>query len=122
MLRLSSAGHPPAILALPHGEATTLVIPADLPLGVETGHPRHNTEVPLPPGAVLCLYSDGLVERRGVVIDDNIEKLRKTVTAQAPESVCVEVMRRLIGVATPEDDVAVLVLQRLPEDEPTATG
>jgi hypothetical protein len=29
-------------------------------------------------------------------------------------------MRRLVGVETPRDDVAVLVLQRLPEGEPTA--
>jgi hypothetical protein len=31
-------------------------------------------------------------------------------------------MRRLVGVETPRDDVAVLVLQRLPEDDPTTTG
>ena len=58
--------------------------PADLLLGVEAGHPRHRTDVPLPPGSVLCLYSDGLVERRDSVIDDNIEKFRTTVTATRP--------------------------------------
>ena len=41
---------------------------------------------------------------------------------RSPESVCVDVMRRLVGVETPRDDVAVLVLQRLPVDDPTATG
>jgi serine phosphatase RsbU (regulator of sigma subunit) len=64
-----------------------LAIPIDLPLGVKPGHPRHSIHVPLPPGFVLCLYTDGLVEWRGVVVDDNIEKLRRTVTAQAPEAV-----------------------------------
>jgi sigma-B regulation protein RsbU (phosphoserine phosphatase) len=113
VLRLSSAGHPPPILALARGGATTLPIPADLPLGVATGYPRHHTDVPLPHGSVLCLYSDGLVERRDVVIDDNIEKLRQTVTAQAPESICVDVMRQLVAFTTPEDDVAVLVVRRL---------
>jgi phosphoserine phosphatase RsbU/P len=113
VLRLSSAGHPPPVLALTRGEATTLPIPADLPLGVDTTWPRHHTDVPLPPGSVLCLYSDGLVERRNVVIDDNIEKLRETVTAQPSESVCVDVMRRLVAFTTPEDDVAVLVIRRL---------
>jgi phosphoserine phosphatase RsbU/P len=112
VLRMSSAGHPPPVLAHAEGQATTLPIPPDLPLGVETGHPRHVTDVPLPPGSVLCLYSDGLVERRGVVIDDNIERLRRAVTAGAPESVCVDVMRRLVAFATPEDDVAVLVVRR----------
>jgi hypothetical protein len=70
---------------------------------------------------VLCLYSDGLVERRNAVIDDNIEKLRETVTAQAPESVCVDVMRRLVASATPEDDVAVLVVRRLAIDRSATT-
>lgn len=121
VLRVSSAGHPPPILADPDGRSTTLVIPADLPLGVAGGYPRNNTDVALSPGAVLCLYSDGLVERRNVVIDDNIEKLRKTVTAQGPESVCVDVMRQLIGYINPEDDVAVLVLRRLAPDQPATT-
>jgi phosphoserine phosphatase RsbU/P len=112
VLRMSSAGHPPPILAAPQGETTTLAIPADLPLGIKTKRPRHSTDVPLPPGSVLCLYSDGLVERRHVVIDDNIEKLRNSVTAHAPESVCIDVMRQLVGFATPKDDVAVLVVRR----------
>jgi serine phosphatase RsbU (regulator of sigma subunit)/anti-sigma regulatory factor (Ser/Thr protein kinase) len=113
VLRMSSAGHPPPVLALPGDETAVVEIDADLPLGVELGHTRRNVEVPLPPGSVLCLYSDGLVERRAVLIDDNIEKLRRTVTRQPPESVCVEVMRRLVGVETPRDDVAVLVVERV---------
>ena len=113
VLRLSSAGHPPPILSRPGSDAITVDITTDPPLGVDIGQPRHSMDVPLAPGAVLCLYSDGLVERRDVVIDDNIEKLRQTVTAQAPESVCVTVMQRLIGADTPKDDVAVLVVRRL---------
>ena len=77
--------------------------------------------MPLPPGFVLCLYTDGLVERRGIVIDDNIEKLRQTVTAQAPEAVCIDVMRQLIGPTTPEDDVALLVARHLPSTQPSTT-
>jgi sigma-B regulation protein RsbU (phosphoserine phosphatase) len=119
-LRMSSAGHPPPVLARPDGETTTLVIPADLPLGIEAGYPRHSIDVTFSSGSVLCLYSDGLIERPGVVIDDNIEKLRDTVTAKAPESVCVEVMRRLVGFTQPQDDVAVLVARRLQPDWPTA--
>jgi serine phosphatase RsbU (regulator of sigma subunit) len=121
MLRMSSAGHPPPILAAPHDAAAILTVPADLPLGVKSGHPRHSVAVLLPPGFVLCLYTDGLVERRNIVIDDNIEKLRQAVTVEASESVCIDIMRQLVGPATPEDDVAVLVARRLAATRPITT-
>lgn len=114
-LRVASAGHPPPILAPQSGQSVAVPIPPGLPIGVELGHPRHSVEVLLPPGAVLCLYSDGLVERRGVLVDDGIESLRDTVRADAPETVCVDIMRKLVGIVTPEDDVAVLVVRRSPE-------
>jgi phosphoserine phosphatase RsbU/P len=63
---------------------------------------------------VLCLYTDGLVERRHLDVDETLEVLRTAVAARPPESVCVEVMRRLVGVTTPEDDIAVLVVRRAP--------
>jgi len=118
-LHTSSAGHVPPILAVPDNAATIVTISPDLPLGVMAGHPRHSVHVPLPPGFVLCLYTDGLVERRGIVLDDNIEKLRRTVTAQAPETVCIDIMQKLVGSATPEDDVAVLVVRDLVTARPT---
>ena len=118
-LHTSSAGHLPPILAAPHDVATIVTIPVDLPLGVKSGRPRHSIHVPLPRGFVLCLYTDGLVERRGVVVDDNIEKLRRTVTVQASEAVCIDVMQQLVGPATPEDDVAVLVARDLATAQPT---
>ena len=118
-LHTSSAGHLPPILAAPNDVATILTIPVDLPLGVMSGRPRHSIHVPLPRGFVLCLYTDGLVERRSIVVDDNIEKLRTTVTVQASEAVCIEVMQQLVGPATPEDDVAVLVARDLTSAQPT---
>ena len=120
-LHTSSAGHLPPILAAPHDVATIVTIPVDLPLGVKSGRPRHSIHVPLPRGFVLCFYTDGLVERRGVVVDDNIEKLRRTVTVQASEAVCIDVMQQLVGPATPEDDVAVLVARDLATAQPTTS-
>jgi hypothetical protein len=37
------------------------------------------------------------------------------VLPQAPESVCIEVMRKLVGTAVPDDDIAVLVVRRRPD-------
>jgi phosphoserine phosphatase RsbU/P len=122
VLRISSAGHPPPILAYPEGETTTVGIAVDVALGVVTGHSRHTTKVSLPRGGVLCLYSDGLVERPNVVIDENIERLRTAVTAQASEAVCVDVMQQLVGFDNVEDDVAVLVMRRLPTSQLEGTN
>ncbi len=112
-LRMSCAGHPPPILACPQAEPIAVPLPVDLPVGVELGHSRHTTTVALAPGSVMCLYTDGLVERRNEVIDVNIDKLRRSVSPQPAESICVKVMGRLVGAAVPDDDIALLVLRRL---------
>jgi serine phosphatase RsbU (regulator of sigma subunit) len=110
-VRLSSAGHPPPVAACPGRTAHMVVLPADLPVGVELGHERHVTELELPDGALLCLYTDGLVERRRELVDHGLERLRATVTAGHPESVCNDVMTALVGAEAPDDDIAVLALR-----------
>lgn len=65
-----------------------------------------------PPGAALCLYTDGLVERRATRIEDGMERVRRSVFAGAPESVCAAVMADLVGDSPVEDDVAMLVMRR----------
>ena len=95
-----------------------MTVPPDLPIGVELGHPRRTTALPLGAGSVLCLYTDGLVERRGMLLDVNIDLLCRTVLPHAPESVCVDVMGTLVGNATPDDDIALLVIRRSAENEP----
>jgi hypothetical protein len=37
------------------------------------------------------------------------------VSPQSPESVCIDVMRKLVGTAVPDDDIAVLVVRRHPD-------
>jgi serine phosphatase RsbU (regulator of sigma subunit) len=81
-------------------------------VGVELGHRRHVTELELPEGGVLCLYTDGLVERRRVSIDVGLELPRATVTVEQPERVCINIMSSLVGAETPDDDIAVLVVRR----------
>jgi serine phosphatase RsbU (regulator of sigma subunit) len=65
-LHLSSAGHLPPVLALPDQPAALVEVPGDLPVGMcAEAQRRHVTTIHLPPGALLCLCTDGLVERRG---------------------------------------------------------
>lgn len=57
------------------------------------------------PGAVLCLYTDGLIERPGQPIDDGLARLLQAVTAAAPEAVCSAVMGALVGREPARDDI-----------------
>ena len=75
VLRWSNAGHPPPLLVLPDGRAEVLERPADLLLGVDPTRPRADHEHELPPGSTVLLYTDGLIERRGVPLDDGVRWL-----------------------------------------------
>ena len=64
-LAISSAGHLPPVIAAPGQHGAIAEIAADLPIGVTSPFGRQFTTLTLVPGAVLCLYTDGLVERQG---------------------------------------------------------
>ncbi|WP_067904875.1 PP2C family protein-serine/threonine phosphatase [Actinomadura chibensis] len=111
-VRISSAGHCPPLLAEPGAPARCLAAETDVLIGLEEINPRRTTTIDLPPGALLCFYTDGLVERRGESLDEGIARLRKAVYAGPPEQVGAAVMAALIGRDLAEDDVAVLLLRR----------
>ena len=113
-MQLSSAGHLPPVLALPGQPAALVDLQGDPPLGVRSKRRRRATTVELPPGAVICFYTDGLVERRGVVLDAGLERLCKAMAADPVELVLTNVMGQLIGDNPPGDDVAVLALRHQP--------
>jgi sigma-B regulation protein RsbU (phosphoserine phosphatase) len=113
-VRISSAGHLPPLLASP-GEAAQLAdVPPDVLIGAASRKPRRAATVSLPPGALLCLYTDGLVERRGRLIDEGIARLRGALRAADPESVCTAVMGAMSEHSPLTDDIALLVLRRTP--------
>ena len=113
-LRLSSAGHPPPVISVADGvPAAVFELPHDLPIGVDARRRRRASTMTLPAGAVLCLYTDGLVERRGTPLGAGIERLRDAVFAGGAESLCAGVMTTMIEPEPMSDDVAVLVVRRL---------
>lgn len=112
-LTFALAGHPPPILAVP-GQAVTF---AGEPAGTPIGFPHHdshctNTRVPLAPGAVLCFYTDGLVEERESTIDVGMARLTEAVVPADPETVCTRIMARMVGARPAQDDIALLVMRR----------
>ena len=87
--RFASAGHmPPLFVPAPDAGAEPRFLDAlGPPLGVlEVGN-YEEREVALPPGAMLALYTDGLVERRGEVLDLGLERLRGALAGGAPRDV-----------------------------------
>jgi putative methionine-R-sulfoxide reductase with GAF domain len=116
-MQLSSAGHLPPVMALPGQPAALIETQGGQPVGVPSKRRRRATTVEVPPGAVICFYTDGLVERRGILLDVGLERLCKAVAAAPVESVLTNVMGQLIGDNPPGDDVAVLALRRHPNGE-----
>ncbi len=112
-VHLSVAGHPPPLIAVPGGPSRFLGPVVDPPLGVARPGRRRVTSATVPPGAVLCFYTDGLVERRDAALDDRLELLRGAVSAGPAEKVCSAIMGRLIGGERSADDVALLAVRRL---------
>jgi serine phosphatase RsbU (regulator of sigma subunit) len=116
-LHVSSAGHLPPVLALAGGHASIVEVLNDPPVGVPCGRARRSTTITVPEGALLCFYTDGLVERRGISLDVGLKDLCEAVVAGPAESVCTRIMGQLVGDDAPGDDIAVLVLRRRPLDE-----
>jgi phosphoserine phosphatase RsbU/P len=119
--RVCSAGHVPPALAVP-GQPTTFVdVRPGPPLGAVPGKRRSAVVVPFPLGAVMVLYTDGLVERRGQTIDAGLAELRSAVSTDHADEVCNQVLKRLVGSRPPRDDIA-LVAVRKHSPEPGWTG
>jgi phosphoserine phosphatase RsbU/P len=111
-IRLSLAGHLPPLLAVPGRPTSPITVPVDAPLGLWPSLPaRHTTTVDYPAGGVLIGYTDGLVERRGEIIDAGIARLTSAVHAGPAEEVCAKIMS-LLGIEQPADDIAVLAVHR----------
>jgi serine phosphatase RsbU (regulator of sigma subunit) len=113
-IRVSSAGHFPPVLALPGAAARPVEMKPGVLIGLGEDFHRSTTTVALPAGALLCFYTDGLVERRGGSIVSGIDRLCQVLYAGPPERVSAAVMAELIGREPAEDDVALLLMRRDP--------
>ncbi|HXL89762.1 MAG TPA: GAF domain-containing SpoIIE family protein phosphatase [Streptosporangiaceae bacterium] len=119
-LTMSSAGHLPPVLLVPGEEPDVAGIAVDVPIGVADDHPRTSTVLEVAPGSLVCLYTDGLVERRDQSLDTGIGYLAAALgtVMKEPgplplaEEACIAVMRVLVGASAATDDVAVLMMHR----------
>lgn len=107
----ASAGHPPPILHARGADPRLIAVSPGPPIGVGGGR-FEESEIVLPRGARLVLYTDGLYERRGEDPDAGLSRLMQIVriNAEAPDQ---ELANALLAVRPDTtDDGCVLVTSR----------
>ncbi|MCD9879765.1 SpoIIE family protein phosphatase [Streptomyces guryensis] len=109
-LCLASAGHPPAVLRHPDGHTDVLSPPPGLLLGIDHQADYLAAEFPLHPGCDLVLYTDGLIERPGVDLDDAISALAELVARTDPRDPDALADALIRHASDPADDLALLIV------------
>jgi len=122
VVQVSNAGHLPPLVLVPGEPAAAAHVAADPLIGVPDPYPRRVTTLDIPVGAMLCLYTDGLVERRDRVIDDGIARLAAAISNVDPEWCCATAMNAMADVSPYGDDVALLIFRRIRPDGPGGNG
>jgi serine phosphatase RsbU (regulator of sigma subunit) len=105
----ASAGHLPPLL-IQGREGRFLNLHANPPVGVPGREQFEETVELVPPGARLLAFTDGLVERRGEVIDVGLERLRGMVAGEPVDAL----LTRLVDELAPSlhsDDTAILGIE-----------
>ncbi|CAG7603369.1 PAS domain S-box-containing protein [Actinacidiphila bryophytorum] len=116
---IANAGHLPPVVVEPGESPLLLELPRGVPLGVG-GEPFEESEVELPEGALLALYTDGLVESRSLPLDEGLDAFRQSLDGpERPlEDICDHVLAT-VDTAHGEDDIALLMarIRGLPADQ-----
>jgi anti-sigma regulatory factor (Ser/Thr protein kinase) len=123
----SCAGHLPAVLAAPQAKPALLSDARSVPLAVHRKDSRPQASVVLPPGSTLMLYTDGLVERREVSLDDGISRVTETVAGRMNlpvDAIADAVLSEMAPPTGYDDDIAIVVYRQpyvpLMIEKPTA--
>ncbi|WP_030044189.1 ATP-binding SpoIIE family protein phosphatase, partial [Streptomyces resistomycificus] len=108
-LTMAAAGHPPPAVVLPDGTTTLVPLATGPPLGVG-GLPFEASEMELPEGAVVALYTDGLIEGRDRDVDHATAELCRALTVRTDtlDELCDTVLKAVLP-EEPSDDVALLL-------------
>ena len=111
VLTYATAGHPAPVLAAPG--ADPVVLPAaGVPLGYLSAAQAPSWSVSLPAGALLILYTDGLIEhRRDIAAGQEalVEAARREIEAPGDDP-ALGILGRVLGDGRSSDDVAIIAL------------
>jgi len=121
VLRWTLAGHPPVLLVGGPGGARFLggtdTGGSGAVLGVRGRPPYVEGSAEVAAGSSIVLYTDGLVERRGELLDTGLDRLATAAVGLAglgPAELVAALAEATLGSAGPADDVALLVVRAVP--------
>jgi len=119
-VRFANAGHVPPLVITAEGDAEYLPGAANPPLGVFESESHTELTAELLPGSTIVLYTDGLVEERGVSIDQGLEALRLAAAQDPchPDELCDRLVEAMLAIHPANDDIAVLAVRALPTAPP----
>lgn len=114
-VRYRMAGHPPPLIVSPSGAVRYLWDGRGAPLCVLGDEDERAGDAQLADHETLLLFSDGLFERRGELIDDSLARLSEIAAGLshlAPQPFVERLVRESIGHGVQADDVCVIAVRR----------
>ena len=120
----ASAGHPPPRLVLPDGTVESISA-RGLALGIDAPQAYDTVTEPFPPGAIVVVYTDGVIEARRGGEQFGVERL-DALLAERRELPPQEIAEAALAACRDwtegelTDDFAVVVVKRSPHSKDTA--
>jgi serine phosphatase RsbU (regulator of sigma subunit) len=109
---LSAAGHLPPVLAMPDGVTRVPDLPTGQSLGLGSAV-YGQARIKLPPGAIIALYTDGLVETRTRSFEQGISAVRAVLECR-PDRLEIACDTLIASLAERSEDDVTVVLARTP--------
>jgi serine phosphatase RsbU (regulator of sigma subunit) len=110
-MTVASAGHI-APLLIDGDDGRYVELNPNVPIGVERTSPYQETSVSVAPNSMLVAFTDGLVERRGEVIDAGLARLRSTASGRRLAlDELVATLTRDLASEDHHDDTAIVAVQ-----------
>lgn len=124
ILNYASAGHPPGLIGTADGSWQWLTGARSTPIGVPTTALRESASIQLGHDTTLVVYTDGVVERAGEIIDTGLARMFDAVSQSANRSVS-QLVDRLVTASADDASFVRIRLRRgqgVAVDEPSATA
>jgi FixJ family two-component response regulator/anti-sigma regulatory factor (Ser/Thr protein kinase)/putative methionine-R-sulfoxide reductase with GAF domain len=112
----ANAGHLPPLVVETERKPQLLEGARGVPLGVLPYASFEETGARLEPGSTLLVYTDGLVEERGISIEIRLQELQRVAAApfEGPNELCERLLEEMLPEGPGVDDVALLALTTAP--------